>query len=271
MLTGKCPLCLQTTKEIVSSHLIPAAIYKRLRRENSEPVRITSRHAVQTSQQIQCPLLCLDCEHMLNRGGEDWLLPLLPTADGTFPLYDILFKSPPYGPVGDAKLKLYAASRTPEIEVEQLAHFAMGVFWKASVHSWGIVQPRESLIDFGSKYREPIRKYLRREASFPQKAALLIAVLPPHAAKIGFVTPVLKSKEKYHLYAFFVQGIQFTLLVGNSVSKEEKEVCFVSNPVHPVLVGDFSHDIFNNVLVPMWARAKKSRNLNKHFERLRNQ
>jgi len=30
----------------------------------------------------------------------------------------------------------YAAFRNPEIEVDKLIHFAMGVYWKASVHSW---------------------------------------------------------------------------------------------------------------------------------------
>lgn len=266
MPNGKCPLCLQT-KEIVRSHLIPAAIYKSLRGRNSEPVRLTSTHVMQTSQQIQCPLLCLDCEHVLNRGGEDWLLPLLPKKDGTFPLYDMLSINQPYVPFG--KAKLYAACRSPAIEVEKLAHFAMGVFWKASVHSWGIVQRGESLIDFG-KYGEPIRTYLLGETSFPQKVALSVAVLPRRAA-IGFGTPVLKSKGRYHLYAFPVQGIQFTLLVGNTVSKEEKEACFVSNPAHPVLVGDFSQDIVRSLLLPMWAGAKKSRSLIRHFERLRNQ
>ncbi|MDE3135821.1 MAG: hypothetical protein KGL59_04570 [Acidobacteriota bacterium] len=266
MPNGKCSLCLQT-KEIVSSHLIPAAAYKHLRSENSEPLLISSTKAVQTSRQIQYPLLCLECEGLLNREGENWLLPLLATVKGTFPLHEILANGEPGIEIG--KAKLYAAARNPAIDVEKLAHFATGVFWKASVHSWGIANRRESLINLG-KYGEPIRQYLRGEAVFPQKTALAIAVLPASASEISFFTPRLSSKGEYHLYTFYLLGIQFMLLAGNCVSREEKEVCFVSNPAHPILVDDFSERLIKNQFIPMLAGAKKSPNLIKYFERLRN-
>lgn len=263
MPNGKCPLCLQT-KDIVSSHLIPRAIYDYLRSEGSEPVRITSTNAVQTSRQIQYPLLCLDCEGLLNREGENWLLPLLAGMDGTFPLYDMLSSSPPNVELGEARL--YAAAQNPAIEAEKLAHFAIGVFWKASVHSWG--GEKRLLVDLG-KYQEPVRAYLRGEAPFPNKTALIVAVLPASASQIAFSIPQLRSKGGYHSYTFYTLGIQFVLFVGNCVSREMKETCFVSNPAHPILVKDFSKDIINNQFAPMLAKARKSPRLIRHFERMR--
>lgn len=265
---AKCPLCLQT-KEIVISHLIPAAMYKVLRERNSEPVQITSTRrstrAVQTSQQMQCPLLCLDCEGLLNRGGENWLLPLLANKGGVFPLRDILSTHEPSLEINQALV--YEASRNPEIKVEKLAHFAMGIFWKASLHSWG-VEPGELLINLG-KYREQVRTYLRNETPFPEKIALLVAVLPASASKYAFCTPQLKSRGKYHLYTFYALGIQFVLLVGNCVNRKIKETCFVSNPAHPMLVNDFSKDIIENQLGPTLAGAKLSRGMIKRVEQMR--
>jgi hypothetical protein len=269
MPNGTCPLCLQT-KEIVSSHLVPAAVYRYLRSENSEPLRVSPTNAVQTSRQIQYPLLCIDCEQLLNRGGENWFLRLLATKEGScFPLHEMLANGGEPG-IEIGKAKLYAAAQNPAIEVEKLAHFATGVFWKASVHSWGIANRGELLINLG-KYREPIRQYLRGEDVFPQKTALVIAVLPASASDTSFFTPRLGSKGEYHLYTFYLLGILFMLLVGNCVSREEKEVCFVSNPGHPILVDDFSEPLIKNQFLPMFAGAKKSPNLIKYFERLRNQ
>lgn len=263
MLQGMCPLCLQT-KEIVTSHLIPAAMYKYFRTENSEPVRITSKGALQTSQQLQYPLLCSNCENLLNRGGENWLLPLLARIDGTFPLHDILSRVPPDTEDGEAKL--YAASRNREIHVDKLAHFAMGVFWKSSVHPWSSNRG-EPRIAFG-KYQEAVRAYLCGDCSFPQKMALVVAVLPPSASQILFCIPYLASKDETHLYAFYIPGIQFLLSVGNRVTQEDRQLCFVSNSLHPILVTDFSANIVGQV-APIFAKARKSPRLIQHFEQMR--
>ncbi|HEX8881806.1 MAG TPA: hypothetical protein VF749_17310 [Candidatus Acidoferrum sp.] len=141
----RCPLCLED-KEIVTSHLLPRALYDYCRTVDSEPVVMTSRIVMQTSRQVQTPLLCLDCEDVLNKGGENWLLPLLATVDGKFPLLDIIERFEPDVP--DGELRIYASSRNPAIKIEKLIHFAMGVFWKASIHSWR-GDSKELQIDLG--------------------------------------------------------------------------------------------------------------------------
>ena len=120
---ARCPLC-RKDKEIVSSHLIPQAMYDYCRAGDSEPVLMTSRIVMQTSRQVQHPLLCLDCEDVLNKGGETWLLPLLATLDQKFPLLDIIERFEP--DEVDGELRIFHASRNPAVEVDKLIHFAMG-------------------------------------------------------------------------------------------------------------------------------------------------
>ena len=61
-------------------------------------------------------------------------------------MYDLLQKVPP--DFAETHLAGYAASPNPDIEVEKLTHFALGVFWKASVHSWR-KNENENLIELG--------------------------------------------------------------------------------------------------------------------------
>src|SRR5450756_406723 len=68
------------------------------------------------------------------RMGESWLLPKLAQQDGPFPFLDILEKG---SPIASKEGGLaYIASNNPEVDIEKLTHFALGIFWKASVHSW---------------------------------------------------------------------------------------------------------------------------------------
>jgi hypothetical protein len=162
MPTQKCPLC-NTVKTVVSSHLMPARMYKYCTPEGAHPISISSDLIIESDRQLQDYLLCCECEDNLNRGGESWLLPLLSQYKGPFPFYDLLTKYPPDAVDGEGAV--YATIRNPEIQSDKLVHFAMGVFWKAAVHSWSGLRT-EPMIDLGS-YIEPVRKFLRGEAGFP--------------------------------------------------------------------------------------------------------
>jgi hypothetical protein len=77
---------------------------------------------------------------------EMWVNPKLATIQKSFPLYDIVMRGP--AAHADEKGGLYFAELNPEIDVEKLTHFAMGIFWKASVHSWK-GKERSPLIELG--------------------------------------------------------------------------------------------------------------------------
>lgn len=261
MALGRCALCLEN-QELVSSHLIPQAVYDYCRSPGSEPVSMTSTIVMQTSRQVQHRLLCQRCEDILNKGGESWLLPLLATIDKKFPLLDIIEQFEPDEVDGEGRI--YHASRNPAIEVHKIIHFAMGVFWKASVHSWkgGSKEPQ---IELGP-YRERIRTFLRGETPFPQNMGLQLAVVPRDRAPIRFSLPYPKKQSEFHGFTFHIPGIILVLSVGKRLGPEMPRICFATNPAHPILVADFSKDITNEGAA-IFRKARKSRNLIERLNR----
>jgi len=225
---GKCQLCL-LEKKLIRSHLAPAALYGLCRTPHSQPVVVTQDVVVQSSIQWQHYLLCEKCDNLLSQEGESWVLPLLAKSDGSFPFYATLVKRAPDAVEGSSAL--YAAAKNPDINVAKLTHFAMGIFWKASVHSWS-GEKNASAIDLG-KYGEGVRRFLRAEACFPECMALIVGVSPPPVMPT-FNIPYLDSAKDFHSFLFHVPGINFALHVGNLVSSDLKETCFAVHPLHPI-------------------------------------
>jgi hypothetical protein len=185
-----------------------------------------------TSRQTKHYLLCEDCEALLNRNGEDWVLPTLATTEGAFPFYSLLQRQEPVFTEPDATA--YAVWNNPEINKEALIHFAIGIIWKASVHSWkrGTTAPR---IDLGLQ-SDVLRKVLRGEGSFPQNMALFLEVSPPPVGAIFFTHPVVRGTNPEMLF-FYVPGLFFTLWRGD-LTEEQRIGCLVSNQQGPVVVVD---------------------------------
>jgi hypothetical protein len=218
---------------------------------------------MQTSRQLQHPLLCLECENALNVGGEGWLLPLLATIDKKFPLLDIIERFD--ADVIDGDTRGYAASRNPAIEVDKLIHFIMGVFWKASIHSWR-GDDREPMIDLGP-YGERVRTFLRGETPFPANMGLVVAVLPREKAVISFNAPYRGSAQDSHNFVFYIPGVQTVLSVGKRLPAEMPAICFATNPLHPLLVADMSSDVLA-MFRSIGAKAHKPKKLLAHFQSL---
>ncbi len=242
MISGNCKLCLEE-KMLCDSHLAPAGLYRYCKAAELGPVRMTAKEITVANVEVTAPLLCQECEDRLNRDGENWLLPKLATIDQKFPFYDLLVTVPP--DTAEDGSAAYACSRNDKIGFRKLTNFAVGVFWKASVHSWeeGKTTP---LIELG-KYREPFRLFLMRKGQFPERACLTIGVTPPAKAVIGFNMPLLRGTHPYHQYVFYVPGIIFILSVGKQITGEHKETCFFVNPLHPIILADLSQDIYKLV------------------------
>jgi hypothetical protein len=257
----KCPLCTQT-KHVVSSHLMSAALYDYCRPEGGNAVSFNSRLVIESSRQMQHPLLCQECEDILNKGGEAWIVPLFARLDGRFPFHDLLTRVPPVVVDGDAKL--YAAARNPEIDTERITHFAMGIFWKAAVHSWRGGE-NDPLIELGA-YCEPIRKYLHREGPFPTEMTLTVGVLPPPVRHIAFTAPYQGSSLEPRNFLFYVLGIEFTLLVGNAMREEQIAASFTGNPERPILLVDFA-PMVQDIAVEVMRKAHKANNVQKYLKK----
>jgi hypothetical protein len=257
-----CPMCL-LDKPVVRSHLIPRAIYDYCRPPEGNPIFISREVVMESSRQLQDYLLCNDCEDILNKGGESYMVGLLATIENKFPLYDIVMSVPP-----DVTLDgfaAHAAARNPRIETGKIVHFAMGIFWKAAVHSWS-GQQVEPWIDI-RPIKDDIRKFLRGEAGFPATAVLAIGITPSEKAQITFYQPYQGSTEQGLNFLFYVPGIEFTLIVGDDLPADVRQQCFAMNPLHPILVGDFSSAV-KSVIGPVWAGARKARNVEKYLRKL---
>src|ERR1035438_7986244 len=136
MQRGICKLCLQKS-DLLDSHFIPAAMYKRLRNastKNLNPVIVTSKVTSSTSRQIKHHLLCSDCEDRFNKNGEMEVLKWV--SDGKrFPIVELLGRSVPFSMAQD--FTVYSGT-TVGIDTEKFAYFALSVVWRAAVHQWDL-------------------------------------------------------------------------------------------------------------------------------------
>ena len=233
MLRGICKMCLQQG-DLIRSHLIPRAVYSLCRTADSEPVKISTKVIMQTSRQTQDYVLCAKCDNFLSERGENWVLPKLKTWNDGFPLYDLLAEVPPDVIEGDGAA--YAAMRNSKIDVKAITHFAVGIFWKASVHSW-TKNRGEPRIELGP-YSDKLRKFLRDEAVFPEHVVLNVGICQPETMFSNALEPYRGSSPGTRNYIFNVPGAQFALTVGKTISREIRETCFSSNPLHPIIVTD---------------------------------
>ncbi len=234
MPTGICKLCLKE-KKLCRSHLVPGAVYALCRAEGTEnpnPMIVTHEFETQTSRQMQIPLLCFDCEQLLRERGEDWVIPQLARLGGPFLLGDRLERSVVLH--GEPDFDTYLLNAIPEIRAPELTHFAMGIFWKASVHPWkvGTNEPR---IDLG-RYGELVRLLLLGEGEFPADMALSLTILPSPVTMIAFHPPytTVGPDPTFHLY---LCGLNYTLWM---VANVEPQIIATSlnRPPHVVLVVD---------------------------------
>jgi hypothetical protein len=234
------------TKAVVRSHLIPAALYDYCRTESASPLRVGNDVVFHTDRQIQTYLLCKDCEEILNCHGESWMIPKFARLGARFPLYELTTNTPPLYRDGDGAM--YSAAGNDAIEIEKLTHFALGIFWKASVHSW-TGRGTEPMIQLGP-YSVAIRRWLLRESLFPSHVCLWVSLSRPERALITLNVPVETKTTRWRTYMLYLLGVQFVLSVGKHMDPEARLTCLYNGPENPIFVSD---DITEN----LWRRASK--------------
>jgi len=201
-------------KPLAKSHLIPAGVYKYHRKGEHRPIRIGRGIVLPTDEQTQDYLLCNDCENILSRGGETWVVGKLLTLEKKFPLYDLLTQQK--SDIDADEILVYFAARNPKIKTDRLTHFALGIFWKASVHSWGAKGEIDQLINLGP-YSDRIRLWLRGEGEFPERLYLNVFVSRPQKAQPSACEPVALAGQGWRRFDFHVPGLSFVLNTGSMV------------------------------------------------------
>jgi hypothetical protein len=255
-----CKMCLQE-KMLVSSHFMPRALYDYCRSGGCEPIKFDSKVAFTTSYQAQDYILCKPCEDVLNDGGEKWTVGKLATMDRKpFPLYELVMKAAPQFEDGGAKV--YHAVNVAGLEIGPFAHFAAGLLWKASIHSWN-KKKKKPKIDLGP-YSDRLRKYLRGETGFPEYVKLWLSVVPPEAAMIGFIEPhERESLGGFKSYFCYIPGVLFCWSVGRQVTAELRVGCFATSEYHPFFVSNNIHEILENHTKADYLKARKAGKLAK--------
>ena len=254
MKTGVCPGCL-TSKSLVSSHLIPRAVYEYVRADELHPIVVGGGTVRATSDQLQAELLCAECEQILNAGGERWIVGKLCTFDRQFPLYDLLRREPPI--IRDPDGDVFDAGKNPEVDVHSLCHFALSIFWKASVYHWGFGE-----ISLGP-YSEAIREWIRGARAFPPNLALNVTVSRPSTAQILINPPYETAAPRYHAYLLHVPGILFRLSVGKQIPLEEKILCLCSGTGRLIMVSDTATQKIHHLNLQKFKESTKTKSYEK--------
>jgi hypothetical protein len=249
-------MCSQV-KSVVRSHLYPAALYQLFRSvDDTSPLRVGDGVIMHTDRQMQDYLLCLDCEDALNRGGETWMIPRLATMKKDFPLYEALLMGP--ATELDEGGAVYSAADNQHIDIQKVCHFAVGIFWKASVHSWK-GDEQKPMIDLGI-CSDRIRRWLRAEVEFPKNVCLSVMLLKPDRALIAAMGPVEVVERVPRNFLLYVPGILFTLTIGDSLELDEQAACFLNGPGHPVLVDDGPTEMLWRRLGQQFQESRKTKN-----------
>jgi hypothetical protein len=240
---GDCPLCSDKSVEIQDSHLIAKRFYFKLRSpgaKNPNPFLINRTGMRSTSKQMQHYLLCKKCEQMLSARGEKYVLSL--AADQSrFPFLDALKTARPLWN-SERDLAAYPKSETSQIDREKLVYFALSVLWRASVHDWGRSGDE---IDLGQRYEEELRKFLTGKGPFPKNMMVQVAVCRDKTSWRSLFLPFLKTKDPCHIYCFAVCGIEFHILIGNSIPPRMRNICIAQSQEQLIMLRDCEKGIFN--------------------------
>jgi hypothetical protein len=242
--------------ELVRSHLLPAALYGYCRKEDVSPIRVGDGVVYFTDRQTQDYLLCAKCEDKLNKGGESWVNSKLASIDPRqFPLYDLIVSGP--AAFADETGGIYYAADNPDIDVDKLIHFAIGIFWKASVHSWkgGSTVPKIDLDD----HSEALRKWLMRDDDLPRDMSLHFSVSRPDRAQIILQEPIAVESRTWKTFVMHVPGMMISMNVGGHVPIETHMVCFWKNSAHAIMISERVTEALERKYAGEYAESRKTR------------
>lgn len=254
---GVCRLC-EKAANLCDSHLIPASIFRVLRSTTitpCDPVKISRELTTRTSRQISDYLLCVECEASLRDGGENWVVRNCYRGGNIFPLREYVLKSQV---VDDGEMaKIYSTKPNPDIDKDALTFFGASVFWRASVHDWGLPGLPLEL----GPYREPLRQYLLGQKPFPAYAAMWVWVSEYDEPSRAITSPHSAKFENCHIHTFDIPGVRFDLLLGRALSQTSRLLCIQNGPDQPILLSHAPDDMLATDLDKLSKTTRLSRAL----------
>jgi hypothetical protein len=246
MPVGQCKLCLLENQELQDSHLMPQGMYKRVRSEdqdNPHPILIDKTGSRSCSDQITDYVFCKACEARFDRNGESYALRMA-ALRGRFRLQEELQIVQPS--FEELDFRGYSVKDSPQIKRDQLAYFALSVFWRASVHTWPPISEGGDpvRIDLGKTINEALRRYLLGETGIPPNVSMLFIVCTDKMSQGSFQMPKRGKKEGFVWnYGFTACGYIFNLVVSKQVPKNMVGICFLHSPDRWIFMRDASEKI----------------------------
>lgn len=231
MQNGTCRLCLTPNVALQNSHYMPQGLHKIVQDGGPTAIEIKGTVAMLSSRQANAPLLCATCEKRFFQRGEDWVIEHCWRSPNEFRLLDALERA--HTPWATRDIRVHEARRVPGVDVDQIVYFAASVFWRGAAHAWNDPQEKSPgggpvNIDFG-QHLEPLRRFLRDEAPFPEHMYLSTSVEDKRDAdnNMHLVPPFMAFDEGFDIFRCFIPGLTFTLWIGENVGGEIKRTCTV--------------------------------------------
>lgn len=237
--SGTCKLCLQQ-RDLCGSHYLSKGLYKALRSlhtRNRNPLLVTGKGAFQTSRQMKAALLCSECEQLLSSKGERYTISVMSNQKGFLLLETVQRMTPALASYG---LKAYKCASIPGVDTAALAHFALGLLWKGSVHTWTPGAGVQTLIHLGP-YQEALRGYLTGEAMFPANVVVKVTLCTDRESQQMMYEPTLgkaKGSKTHNYYELQAGGINFGICIGAGIPVTVRGQCCVSSADQWIFVGD---------------------------------
>jgi hypothetical protein len=218
--------------------------------KNPNPIVLSGGKLKQVSDQLKGYTFCRNCEQLLSKNGERWVLANIPNDQGKpFPLQDALIPESPVF-IGN-EINLYAGRKINAFDMQQIIYFGMSIFWRGAAREWksslGEVAPP---VDLG-EYFDPIRRFLLG-GPFPDDVVILVYIhnLKPTG---NAVTTALSARNRMAEFIwFYLNGLGFALYFGKEIPKQIRRLCAYRSPEGFVIVdaefGKMVRDFLKNHL-----------------------
>jgi hypothetical protein len=221
------------------------------------PIMMTDRITVMKHAQAKDYLLCANCEDLFNKKGEKYTLGLMRTPKG-FKILERLRVAPGISFRVDEETVFAGADIG--LDMDQLAYFALSVFWRAGCHQWPstLTVKKTYSIDLGP-YLEPIREFLFG-GGFPNGMSLMITAATDVLSQGYVYAPAPTVGLPVRSFGFLTCGILFSLFLADPMPAPYDRFCSVTAPRRPVFIRNL-HDKTMHAAGRLYAMGRKAKNV----------
>lgn len=181
--------------------------------------------------------MCAECESRFDRLGENYTL--RQAADGQrFRLLQTLEAATPS--YSQKEWRGYKSADAPMVKRDDLAYFALSVFWRSAAHRWPNANGvgRTIRINLGERNLDALRRYLLGEIQVPETISLFFVVLTDRLSQSSFYLPSETGKQGFVWgFGFFACGLMFHLNVGKALEGRIGS-CLIKSPERWIWVRD---------------------------------